>query len=282
MNCWLSACRLHPPQSDVGAGVAGHTGPHPNVKTTTGYNARWRRTPVQGYHYYLWWIPLSESELAGRAAGSQAAPTILVHSIRHHDETDNPIDLASLDEFEEVPLISLDPRFDEQHAVGRQFQMAPIVPATVRGLPGSGKTVALFDLVRDLVLEGAGAAALRHLHKPPQTGSARVSGAQAPELAQRVHIRTLAELEKELTGLPALSDALSRIWPIFGAIWNCSRRPAWGGGVAIRPPSTPRIRGPHLGAPSPPADPLPTQRLAEHGLCRRAIRYRGLRCGPRA
>lgn len=39
--------------------LLGTRGRTPNVKTTTGYNARWRRTPVQGYHYYLWWIPLS-------------------------------------------------------------------------------------------------------------------------------------------------------------------------------------------------------------------------------
>ena len=47
--------------SQVLLGARGRT---PSVKSTTGYNHRWRRTPVQGYHYYLWWIPLSESALA--------------------------------------------------------------------------------------------------------------------------------------------------------------------------------------------------------------------------
>src|SRR5512139_1739621 len=99
--------------SQVLLGTRGRT---PNVKSTTGYNAHWRRTPVQGYHYYLWWIPLSESSLAGSGSATvngEPGHTILVHSIRHHDETDDPIDLRSLDEFEEVGLLSLDPRFEE-------------------------------------------------------------------------------------------------------------------------------------------------------------------------
>lgn len=243
--------------------LLGTRGRTPNVKTTTGYNARWRRTPVQGYHYYLWWIPLSESELAGRAAGSQAAPTILVHSIRHHDETDNPIDLASLDEFEEVPLISLDPRFDEQHAVGRQFQMAPIVPATVRGLPGSGKTVALFYLVRDLVLEGGLEQLLYVTYTSRLKRAAReFLGAQAPELAQRVHIRTLAELEKELTGLPALSDPLSDLADFRRYL---ELQPSASLGGWRRYPATlyTEIRAHILGRTFPAGYPLPTQRLAE-------------------
>jgi hypothetical protein len=243
--------------------LLGTRGRTPNVKTTTGYNARWRRTPVQGYHYYLWWIPLSESELAGRAASSQAAPTILVHSIRHHDETDNPIDLASLDEFEEVPLISLDPRFDEQHAVGRQFQVAPIVPATVRGLPGSGKTVALFYLVRDLVLERGLEQLLYVTYTSRLKRAAReFLGAQAPELAQRVHIRTLAELEKELTGLPALSDPLSDLADFRRYL---ELQPSASLGGWRRYPATlyTEIRAHILGRTFPAGYPLPTQRLAE-------------------
>ena len=56
--------------SQVLLGTRGRT---PEVKSTSGYNARWRRTPVQGYHYYLWWIPLSETELANSPASGMTA-----------------------------------------------------------------------------------------------------------------------------------------------------------------------------------------------------------------
>ena len=46
--------------------LLGTRGRTPNVKGTMGRNARWRRTPVQGNHYYMWWIPQSESLLSRR------------------------------------------------------------------------------------------------------------------------------------------------------------------------------------------------------------------------
>jgi len=251
--------------------LLGTRGRTPNVKTTTGYNARWRRTPVQGYHYYLWWIPLSESELSARTANGATDPTILVHSIRHHDETDDPIDLASLDEFEEVALASLDPRFDEQRAVSRQVTLAPIsfsapqaiVPATVKGLPGSGKTVALFYLVRDLVIDQG----LEHLLYITYTGRLKRAAreflsAQAPELAQRVHIRTLAELEKELTGLPAALDPMSELADFRRYL---EMQPSSSLGIWRRYPSAlyTEIRAHILGRTFPAGYPLPEQRMAE-------------------
>lgn len=243
--------------------LLGTRGRTPNVKTTTGYNARWRRTPVQGYHYYLWWIPLSESELSDRAANGVAEPTILVHSIRHHDETDDPISLASLDEFEEVSLASLDPRFDEQHAVSRQVKAAPITPATVKGLPGSGKTVSLFYLVRDLVIDQG----LEHLLYITYTGRLKRAAreflsAQATELTQRVHIRTLAELEKELTGLPAAIDPMSELADFRRYL---EMQPSASLGVWRRYPSAlyTEIRAHILGRTFPVGYPLPEQRMAE-------------------
>lgn len=243
--------------------LLGTRGRTPNVKTTTGYNARWRRTPVQGYHYYLWWIPLSESELSDRVANGVAEPTILVHSIRHHDETDDPISLASLDEFEEVPLASLDPRFDEQHAVSRQVTAAPIAPATVKGLPGSGKTVSLIYLVRDLVIDQG----LEHLLYITYTGRLKRAAreflsAQASELAQRVHIRTLAELENELTGLPAAPDPMSELADFRRYL---EMQPSASLGVWRRYPSAlyTEIRAHILGRTFPAGYPLPEQRMAE-------------------
>ncbi len=191
--------------SQVLLGTRGRT---PNVKTTTGYNARWRRTPVQGYHYYLWWIPLSESNLADTPpadpTGDSAADpgrTILVHSIRHHDETDDPIDLRSLDEFEEVQIAALDPRYDEQRSVGERMLRDNVSLATIKGLPGSGKTISLFYLVRDL----AGAVGMQNILYVTYTSRLKRAAreflaAQGQGFEQSVRVRTLNETIGDLLG----------------------------------------------------------------------------------
>ncbi len=185
--------------SQVLLGTRGRT---PNVKTTTGYNARWRRTPVQGYHYYLWWIPLSESNLAD-TPDPDPGRTILVHSIRHHDETDDPIDLRSLDEFEEVQITALDPRYDEQRAVGERMLRDNVSLATIKGLPGSGKTISLFYLVRDL----AGQVGMQNILYVTYTSRLKRAAreflaAQGTGFEQSVRVRTLNETLGDLLGAP--------------------------------------------------------------------------------
>ncbi|MBK8049314.1 MAG: AAA family ATPase [Anaerolineales bacterium] len=187
--------------SQVLLGTRGRT---PSVKTTTGYNARWRRTPVQGFHYYLWWIPLSETNLVSATESAEPGRTILVHSIRHHDETDEPIILHSLDEFEEVPITSLDPRFDEQRAVGDRLTHDQLSLATIKGLPGSGKTISLFYLVRDL------AGYLGHQRILYVTYTSRLKRAareflavQGDLLDQQIRVRTFNELVGEVLNEPA-------------------------------------------------------------------------------
>jgi hypothetical protein len=185
--------------SQVLLGTRGRT---PNVKSTTGYNARWRRTPVQGYHYYLWWIPLSESNLAD-APAPDPGRTILVHSIRHHDETDDPIDLRSIDEFEEVQIAALDPRYDEQRAVGERMLRDNVSLATIKGLPGSGKTISLFYLVRDL----AGGLGMQNILYVTYTSRLKRAAreflaAQGAGFEQSVRVRTLSETLGDLMGTP--------------------------------------------------------------------------------
>jgi hypothetical protein len=247
--------------------LLGTRGRTPNVKTTTGYNARWRRTPVQGYHYYLWWIPLAESELAERSAAGQAnsqtGQTILVHSIRHHDETDDPIDLTSLDEFDEVPLASIDPRFDEQRSVGAYLKTDQLAPATVKGLPGSGKTVALFYLVRDLVLQRGLESLLYVTYTSRLKRAAReFLSAQAPALEQRIHICTLTELEKELTGLPAALDPLQELAD-FRRYLDMQPAATLGGWRRYPAALYTEIRAHILGRTFPAGYPLPAPRVAE-------------------
>lgn len=243
--------------------LLGTRGRTPNVKTTSGYNARWRRTPVQGYHYYLWWIPLAESELADRSSNGQTGQTILVHSIRHHDETDDPIDLTSLDEFDEVSLASIDPRFDEQRNVGVHLKTDQLAPATVKGLPGSGKTVALFYLVRDLVLQRGLESLLYVTYTSRLKRAAReFLAAQAPELEQRIHIRTLTELEKELSGLPAPLDPLQELAD-FRRYLDMLPAASLGGWRRYPAALYTEIRAHILGRTFPAGYPLPAPRVAE-------------------
>ena len=185
--------------SQVLLGTRGRT---PNVKSTTGYNSHWRRTPVQGYHYYLWWIPLGESDLADSLA-SDPGRTILVHSIRHHDETDDPIDLRSLDEFEEVQIATLDPRYDEQRSVGERMLRDNVSLAAIKGLPGSGKTISLFYLVRDL----AGHVGMQNILYVTYTSRLKRAAreflaAQGAGFEQSVRVRTLNEILGDLLGSP--------------------------------------------------------------------------------
>lgn len=249
--------------------MLGTRGRTPSVKSTTGYNARWRRTPVQGYHYYLWWIPLSESELAAPAFGGETdtggdtGQTILIHGIRHHDETDTPIELRSLADFHEVPLSSLDPRFGEQRAVGEALALGDVRLATIKGLPGSGKTISLFYLVRDLL----SVAGLRNVLYVTYTARLKRAArdfltAQEPAFAERVKIRTLTELEKEITGLPTHVDPFGELreFSRFLEQQNPASLGAW-----RRYPATlyTELRGHLLGRTFPAGYELPEGRLDE-------------------
>ncbi|MEZ4664165.1 MAG: AAA family ATPase [Caldilineaceae bacterium] len=192
--------------------LLGTRGRTPSVKSTAGTNARWRRTPVQGNHYYMWWIPQSESELrtAGNGSGpneAQSQQTILVHSIRHHDQTDEPIELGDLKDYDEVAVGDLDPRFEEQRRLSSQLDEPDIALAAIKGLPGSGKTISLLYLVKD-ILKRAGQGDVLYVTYTSRLKRAAEEflKAQEPILAQRVRFRTLNEIESELTGAPIFSE----------------------------------------------------------------------------
>ena len=204
--------------------LLGTRGRTPNVKGTTGLNARWRRTPVQGNHYYMWWIPNSESGIEtapnndpeqpnlSPQNGIHAAQTILVHSIRHHDETDDPLEPGSLNDYEEVPIASLDPRYEEQTALSDRMQSAQITLATVMGLPGSGKTVSLLYLVRDL----AKRTDLQKILYITYTSRLKRAAqefleAQGEVLAQKVRVATLGEIEHQLTRMSAQHEPFGEL-----------------------------------------------------------------------
>ncbi len=192
--------------------LLGMRGRTPSVKGTRGLNARWRRTPVQGNHYYMWWIPRSEGEVAGTAPDPHETNTILIHSIRHHDETDIPIDAGSLADYEEIALAQLDPRYDEQLTLSQQVRSEHVALATIKGLPGSGKTVSLLYLVKDLA-QRPGLNKLLYV-----TYSSRLKRAarefllaQDEAINQAVTIRTLAEIEQELTGQASGGESFTEL-----------------------------------------------------------------------
>jgi len=206
--------------------LLGARGRTPVVKGTMGRNARWRRTPVQGNHYYMWWIPQSESGLPngnGNGNGDGRPPqtnTILIHSVRHHDETDQPINLGSLADYRLIPLDTLDPRYDEQRAVSRGARSGQLTVATIKGLPGSGKTVALLYLLRDLISWSGDGQILYVTYTPRLKRAAREfvesqysahTGLPLESLNERLRIVTLNDLVAELTGVPAYIEPFAEL-----------------------------------------------------------------------
>ncbi len=202
--------------------LLGASGRTPVVKGTMGRNARWRRTPVQGNHYYLWWIPQSESGLErnGHAGPNGARNTILVHSVRHHDQTDQPVNLGALDDYVQVPIDTLDPRFDEQRAISRPPTPGAVNVATIKGLPGSGKTIALLYLLRDLLARDDGGRILYVTYTARLKRAAQefveaqyvARTGNAPEsLRERLRIVTLNELVGELTELAIYMEPFAEL-----------------------------------------------------------------------
>lgn len=192
--------------------LLGMRGRTPSVKGTTGANARWRRTPVQGNHYYMWWIPRSESYIADALPEARETNTILIHSIRHHDETDDPLDPGLPEDYEEVAVTALDPRYEEQYELSHRVNGEQLALATVKGLPGSGKTVSLFYLVKDLAQRGD----IQNILYVTYTNQLKRAAheflqAQPAAISQAVTVRTLSEIEHNLTGLPAQSEPFSEL-----------------------------------------------------------------------
>lgn len=192
--------------------LLGTRGRTPNVKGVTGLNERWRRTPVQGNHYYMWWIPSSESGLVDEPQGLDSSNAILVHSIRHHDETDDPIDLGSFNDYEEIAVANLDPRFEEQTYISTAVQGDQVALATIKGLPGSGKTVSLLYLVRDLALNPNLNRVLYVTYTSRLQRAAReFLQAQDERIGRTVDVYTLGEIEQMLTGLPAQREPFGEL-----------------------------------------------------------------------
>jgi len=192
--------------------LLGTRGRTPSVKGTNGFNARWRRTPVQGNHYYMWWIPGSESGFSNDPTERQDDHTILVHSIRHHDETDDPISPGALADYEEIAIAGLDPRYEEQMQVSDDVQNEQIALATIKGLPGSGKTISLLYLARDLA-ENPGLQNILYVTytRRLKRAAQEFLQAQGDSIDQKVRVVTLGEIESQLTDLPSQQEPFGEL-----------------------------------------------------------------------
>ena len=119
------------------------SGRTPRMKGTVGHDVSWRRTPIHANHYYLWWTPAGVR--GTESLSSQVSRnSLFLRSVRHHDETSQPLPLGVLSDYAIADVTKLDPLYPDQR------EIAKVVPTdqgvevrVVEGHPGSGKTVAL-------------------------------------------------------------------------------------------------------------------------------------------
>lgn len=190
----------------------GARGRTPSTKSTVGLNMRWRRSPVQGSHYYLWWIPAADTGIAlnGQMETADDASTILVHSVRHHDETDRAIDVGDIAEYSPVELGLLDPRFEEQAEVSGFAERDIVSFSSIEGMPGSGKSVALLFLARDLAMR-RGVQKIRYItYSDRLKREAReIFDSLDPQIGDHIVVSTFHEVLRDLLRLPRGSTAVA-------------------------------------------------------------------------
>lgn len=170
------------------------TGRTPRVKGTTGHPCLWRRTPVKGNHYYLWWIPsgVKGTEALTKEVGERA---IFVRNVRHHDETDNELKLGERKDYQRVDVSQLDPRYPDQVKVVGAPIGNNIKIKVVSGRPGSGKTVALQYAACKLRRDSQNV--LYVTYTPGLAEQAR-RFFEVYGVSNRVKVRTFGELESDI------------------------------------------------------------------------------------
>lgn len=116
-------------------------------KHVQGAGKGWLRTQLGGTggsHYYLWWAPYGYP--AVDSAGLEPND-VLVRVVRHHDDTDKPLDPGQRPDRHIIDaafvLDVTDPDLTEEQLEAAAPVGAPV--RLVRGFPGSGKTTALLQ-----------------------------------------------------------------------------------------------------------------------------------------
>lgn len=119
-----------------------------NIKIIKHHSLKWRRTPIDGNSLYLWWISSRESGTQDiRKNLDEQVWEFYLRLIRPHDENPVELDLGSRADYPTAEsIMDLEPCKEEQtqviehihHVKHYSFSMD-----SIRGNPGSGKTVTL-------------------------------------------------------------------------------------------------------------------------------------------
>lgn len=163
------------------------------VKGTTGHDVHWRRTPVKGFEYYLWW--LRAGTRGAESLTRHGQPEIFLRDIRPHKLNSEPLDPGTREDYTPVDISSLDPRYaDQESVVPSTFEPNAMQVKLVTGYPGSGKTISLLFAARDLVPEGN----VLYVTYTPRLAREAREFFEAFGLGSSVFVRTLDELETEI------------------------------------------------------------------------------------
>jgi hypothetical protein len=119
-----------------------------NIKTISYQSLKWRRTPIYGNDFYLWWI--SSKEPGTESLRRNADPNtweFYFRLVRPHEDNRKELSLGTKDDYlKEQKIRDLYPCKDEQSQVIEAISNSKICKFkldTIRGNPGSGKTVTL-------------------------------------------------------------------------------------------------------------------------------------------
>ncbi|MFS8066322.1 MAG: right-handed parallel beta-helix repeat-containing protein, partial [Byssovorax sp.] len=151
----------------------------------------WRRTPVRGNQYYLWWAPAD----AVGAAFADRERAVVIRDLRHHDRLDAPAP-AEPQDFHVVHPRELDPRSLLQASVARDAMPSGVAARFVRGQPGTGKTVTLLYAARDL----AASQRVLYVTYTPRLAEEALLFARANGIEAEIDVVTLSELEGAILG----------------------------------------------------------------------------------
>lgn len=125
------------------------TGQSNSYKAIQGIAKGWLRSPVQGYHYYLWWKTGSAMSWKGGRREE-----IYLRILRHHDETSEELTEGEIEEYQRVSPERLrmvvcfneaDGMMESPYSL-EQYKVAHSRAALrlLKGLPGTGKTTSLW------------------------------------------------------------------------------------------------------------------------------------------
>ncbi|UAJ73506.1 hypothetical protein IQE94_04140 [Synechocystis sp. PCC 7339] len=169
----------------------------PRVKGTR-HDLPWRRTPIKGCHYYLWWIPAGVKGMQDFSNDIEEK-AIFVRDIRGHDETKLPLNFGTIEDyvFDETRISEIDPRTEEQKDLDSIKFDNNISIKIVKGIPGSGKTLAIHYVTRQIVENGNQVLYVTYTEGLKEDA---LRFFRAHNIEQQVKVATLGEIQSLILG----------------------------------------------------------------------------------